>query len=290
MIGDKLRKAREAKNLSIQDMEKETSIRALYIEAIENGNYKILPGEAYLKGFIKSYANTLGLDGPMLVEEYKTEQGQSLPEDEAADDVTEEADKPAKSTAAPAAPKIKPVKSGGLAKQRNYGVVGSNRNSRGFSYKIMAGIIGFIICIGVYTFLSADEAPQPIAKPAVKTTADNKPAVSQSQAAVQTPPAAPVKTPAAVPAANNNDIDIDIKLTGRCWLQVEVDNRVVYEGTAQSGEKFSWKGNENVKITAGNAGAIEFVQNGKELGKLGSAGEVITKEFTKSATAVEQKE
>lgn len=290
MIGDKLRKAREAKNLSIQDMEKETSIRALYIEAIENGNYKILPGEAYLKGFIKSYANTLGLDGPMLVEEYKTEQGQSLPEDEAADDVTEEADKPAKSTASPAAPKIKPVKSGGLAKQRNYGVVGSNRNSRGFSYKIMAGIIGFIICIGVYTFLSADEAPQPTAKPAVKTTADNKPAVSQSQAAVQTPPAAPVKTPAAVPAANNNDIDIDIKLTGRCWLQVEVDNRVVYEGTAQSGEKFSWKGNENVKITAGNAGAIEFVQNGKELGKLGSAGEVITKEFTKSATAVEQKE
>lgn len=44
MLGDKLREAREQQNLTYKDIEKGTSIRALYIEYIENGNYDELPG------------------------------------------------------------------------------------------------------------------------------------------------------------------------------------------------------------------------------------------------------
>ena len=66
MIGDTLREARERQNLSIKDIEKGTSIRALYIEAIEKGEFDKLPGNAYTKGFIRNYANFLKLDSSKL--------------------------------------------------------------------------------------------------------------------------------------------------------------------------------------------------------------------------------
>ena len=62
MIGDLLRRERERQNLSIKDIEKATSIRALYIDAIEKGEYKTLPGEVYAKGFVRNYANYLELN------------------------------------------------------------------------------------------------------------------------------------------------------------------------------------------------------------------------------------
>lgn len=70
-IGRRLRAAREQKGLSLEVVEDETKIRRKYIEALEAGDEAELPGDAYLKGFLRTYGNYLGLDGPALVEEYK---------------------------------------------------------------------------------------------------------------------------------------------------------------------------------------------------------------------------
>ena len=59
MVGDILRSEREKQGLTIKDIENETSIRALYIDAIEKGNQKALPSEVYVKGFIRNYAEFL---------------------------------------------------------------------------------------------------------------------------------------------------------------------------------------------------------------------------------------
>ncbi len=72
-VGQILRTEREKKNLTIKDAEKGTSIRFLYLNAIEEGNYSVLPGEVYLKGFIKNYADFLGLDGQKMVNIYRQE-------------------------------------------------------------------------------------------------------------------------------------------------------------------------------------------------------------------------
>ena len=69
MLGDILRKERERQNLTVKDVERDTSIRGLYISAIENGEYDLLPGEVYLKGFIRSYAEYLKLDGAALLQQ-----------------------------------------------------------------------------------------------------------------------------------------------------------------------------------------------------------------------------
>lgn len=70
-IGRQLRAAREARGISVEQAEEETKIRRKYLEALETGTKSDLPGEVYLKGFLRTYGNYLGLDGPALVEEYK---------------------------------------------------------------------------------------------------------------------------------------------------------------------------------------------------------------------------
>lgn len=279
MIGEKLREVRESKNLSIQDMEKETSIRALYIEAIEKGDYKTLPGEAYLRGFIKSYANSLGLDGAALVEEYKLEQGQAVPETSVDEQTAEE-------TAVSEQSKVeKSVKPPVRTKLHGYGIVGNSQKSTGSVKGIVVGVfLVCLVCLGLYAaFVSEEEAP-PAVSSAVKAPETEPQSAELSRKEKSTD-----SVSVAAQAPVEPEIDIDLKLTGRCWLQVEVDDRVIYEGTAQKGEAFNWKGKQRVKITAGNAGAVEFMENGKEAGKLGREGEVVTREFVKSTSISEKK-
>lgn len=70
-IGTLLKKCREQKGLTLKDIENITKIRTKYIEAIEQDNFEVIPGEVYVKGFIRSYADSLGLDGNVLVQHYK---------------------------------------------------------------------------------------------------------------------------------------------------------------------------------------------------------------------------
>ena len=72
-IGEQLRKAREAKGLSISDIEKATKIQSRYLEAIENNDFDKLPGDFYVRAFIRQYAQIVGLDGKELLSQYQGE-------------------------------------------------------------------------------------------------------------------------------------------------------------------------------------------------------------------------
>lgn len=69
-IGNTLRSARSRRGLELQDCEHETRIRARYLGALEDERFDILPEPAYARGFLRTYATFLGLDGRVLVEEY----------------------------------------------------------------------------------------------------------------------------------------------------------------------------------------------------------------------------
>ena len=61
-LGEKLRQAREARDISISEVAEQTRISPLYIESIENDDYRPLPGGIFNKGFVKSYAKVVGVD------------------------------------------------------------------------------------------------------------------------------------------------------------------------------------------------------------------------------------
>jgi len=70
-IGASLREARMRQRIDISEVEQETKIRAKYLRALENEEWDLLPGPTYVKSFLRTYAESLGLDGRLLVEEYK---------------------------------------------------------------------------------------------------------------------------------------------------------------------------------------------------------------------------
>jgi cytoskeleton protein RodZ len=70
-IGATLREARMRQRIDISDIEAQTKIRAKYLRALENEEWDLLPGPTFVKTFLRTYAEALGLDARMLLEEYK---------------------------------------------------------------------------------------------------------------------------------------------------------------------------------------------------------------------------
>jgi cytoskeleton protein RodZ len=70
-IGDALREARMRQKIDIADVETATKIRAKYLRALENEEFGLLPGPTFVRTFLRTYAEYLGLDPHLLVEEYR---------------------------------------------------------------------------------------------------------------------------------------------------------------------------------------------------------------------------
>jgi cytoskeletal protein RodZ len=71
-IGNSLREARLRQHLDFPEIEQATKIRAKYLRALEDEQFELLPAQTYVKGFLRSYAEYLGLDGQLYVDEYNS--------------------------------------------------------------------------------------------------------------------------------------------------------------------------------------------------------------------------
>jgi cytoskeleton protein RodZ len=71
-IGESLREARTRRGLTPADVHKAIRIRERYLTALEEERWEMLPGEAYVRGFLKTYADFLGLDGNLCLDEYNS--------------------------------------------------------------------------------------------------------------------------------------------------------------------------------------------------------------------------
>jgi cytoskeletal protein RodZ len=70
-IGATLREARMRSRVDVSEIEAQTKIRAKYLRALENEEWSLLPGPTFVKSFLRTYAEALGLDGRALVEDYR---------------------------------------------------------------------------------------------------------------------------------------------------------------------------------------------------------------------------
>ncbi|HEY3069143.1 MAG TPA: RodZ domain-containing protein [Gaiellaceae bacterium] len=71
-IGNSLREARLRQGFELPRVEADTKIRAKYLRALEDERFELLPGETYVKGFLRTYAEYLGLDGQLYMDEYNS--------------------------------------------------------------------------------------------------------------------------------------------------------------------------------------------------------------------------
>ncbi|WP_409305491.1 helix-turn-helix domain-containing protein [Peribacillus sp. SCS-155] len=72
-LGNRLREEREAKGLSLEDLQEATKIQKRYLIGIEEGNYDMMPGKFYVRAFIKQYCEAVGLDSEEIFDQYKND-------------------------------------------------------------------------------------------------------------------------------------------------------------------------------------------------------------------------
>ena len=274
MLGNTLREERERQNLSVEDIEQGTSIRALYIEAIENGEYDKLPGEVYTRGFIKNYAKFLGLDGDEFSKQFTAEvHGAPSPSPVSENPVENSAEIPAETFVVETKP-VKPVKPAKPAKaeKKSSKVVGEiHGETGGSSSKLIVAAVVIIAALagGAWSFLSSDGGDV-ATKPPVQTQQQPKPENPTPVANANPAPPAPI-----------DGVKVEAKFNDRCWTLATVDGTVVLEGVVEAGENLSWEGKQNINLRFGNAGAVELTHNGQNLGIQGGVGDVVDKTFTK---------
>ena len=261
MIGDLLRAERERQNLSIKDIEKGTSIRSLYIEAIEKGEYKTLPGEVYTKGFIRNYANFLKMDADVAVKQFNEERH---PDHVAiAPEVETKQTQPAPKEV-PAAKKI-PADSPAPRQQNDFlQRVESSHHRQTF---IMGVVAVLVVLAGAYFLLGSSDEPQ-----------SEKTQSSVTQQAVHTPTKQQAEQQS-TEKEEASEVKVAVKFTGRCWISVKADGKTLFEGTVEKGEAKEWTADQRLDLTAGNAGAVTLSYNGEDQGVLGKEGEVVEKTY-----------
>lgn len=270
MVGDILRREREKQGLTIADVAKETSIRGTYLEALEKGEYDVLPGDVYAKGFIRNYSKFLNIDGDSLLQQYNSERNIEVkvqPVDKAGEP---QADRGRQAKVRELAPKER-SNSGYQPPQGKKNLFASGDDYRNRteeksgSKKFMILLAVMVVFLGGVYIAFMDEGSDPkAAKPAP---------VKQTQ--VQKEPEKPAKV--------YDGVEIVAKFKEDCWISVKADGQVIFEGMAEKGKEETWNAKENMMITAGNAGGVELTWNGQSQGLMGKAGQIAERTFTKSA-------
>ncbi len=258
-VGQQLSAAREQRGYSITDVEKGTSIRALYIQAIETGDYEVVPGEVYLKGFIRNYATFVGLDGSNMVELYKQERQPAASQEPMEAGTQTELAQEKKSDTAPS-----------LRENASF----SAQPRAGKSLGWLAGLVVAVVLVAGYWWSGTSAPPAG----GVQPSAASKPVMAGGVSNAAT-------SSAANAAGKQDGVHLQALFQADCWVDVSVDGKKIFNGTAQKGQTLRWDATKLVRLTLGNAGAVQLTFNGSPQAALGKTGEVVEYEFTPQGPA-----
>ncbi len=273
-IGPVLEKARKEKGLTLEEVEQATKIRKRYLAGLEREDYGVLPDAVYVQGFLKTYANYLGLDGEELSRELK-DQRRPRRERGIAYGVpkTSEFDRPL-------------LNPGELAKTRNRRTVsGSTILTLIVALLALAAIVGSLYYVG-RGVQTSNPNPSPSSEERAGNEADNG---SKPQADREEAPAPSAGEEAEGDKAKDNaagesqpdSLRVEVSVEGSpSWLSILADGNLAYEQIAQPGFSQTFEAQREISIKTGNAGAVGVRVNGQDLGKLGESGEVLTKNWT----------
>lgn len=268
-IGALLERKRREKGLSLKDVEHATKIRSRYLEGLEREDYESLPDAVYVRGFLKTYANFLGLDGERLSRELRDRRAPRR-------------ERQLGHQAAPPATEFEePLIPPGDLDDAERGWI-SRRTILPIALAVLVLTAGALYFIGSRSNTGPADEPQqntPVEyTPAESESAPASPQVSPENTATQalTNPVQQTTTPQA-PA---NTVRVTLRVTGSpSWLSIQTDGTNVYNQVAQPGFSQTFEG-RNVTLTTGNAGAVQVEVDGRDMGYLGGYGQSATRTYT----------
>jgi cytoskeletal protein RodZ len=280
-IGQVLEKARKEKGLTLDEVEYATKIRKRYLAGLEREDFGALPDAVYAHGFLKTYANYLGLDGEELSRELKDRR---KPRRERAFDYGT----PKKSDFD--RPLINPGELSSARRRKS--VPGTVILTYFVAFLALAAVVGTLYYVGLGVQNSGGDPaappgedaarqpdPQDVGGEAPRQGGEEPAGGGAVGPQVQEPPDA-----AGQPEPDTLSVEVRVE-DAPSWLSILADGDLAYEQIAQPGFSQSFEAQREISIRTGNAGAVGVEVNGQDLGKLGESGEVLTRAFTlKSST------
>ena len=243
-IGSKLSHERKARSVSLEAVATKTYIPLRLLNAIEAGRMDLLPEPVFVQGFIRRYADTLGLDGTALSKEFAIES--PVPIYEA------EPPKPDTETLDPA-------------------------SERPLWLYILGGAIG----LGALGLIVANLiSPKPTKPPTPKSVTNSLTPRKAPLKAAATPSSQPSASPkpSASPVATVPVVEpvaVKLNVTDESWAEIVVDGKVAFDGTLQKGTQKTWGGQKQVVISLGNAGGVLVSYNNGAAKSLGALGDIV---------------
>ena len=243
-VGEQLRSARLARNLTIEEIAAVTKIRPGFLKLLEEGQHEKLPGKFFVVSFVHQYATALGIDVDATIDALRNE----LPETE---DV--------------------PLRIEDVARSRSIGYFLGRANSRiGRAMRMHAAVAGkfalAVLLIGgsffwLFKWYSGSRTV---------VEGDPMPDAMQAQPAATLTPADVAPTPDPF----RESLNVEILATDSVWVRSLSDGTEEREVMLQAGDRQRLRGNSLVQLTFGNAGGVVLMIDGEEQGAIGPLGQV----------------
>jgi len=277
-IGRRLKARREELGLTLEQAQAETKIRRRYLEALEAGNEQVIPGEVYVKGFLRFYANFLGLDGTALVQEYKAwKEGRSSPP------VSEPTGRgPGRGESGQGGGRS-PEKEGSPLRPAKEG----RRGLLGRLFLLVFVLIALMAAGATWyvwsrSSLSSDTADLNGSDAGVpggtgqtgEQTGDSAAGGDLGSTGEGAPWALTSESATlARYVVYGTPFTVSLEVTAeKCWVRATVDGRVALERTLEAGEKTEWTARETVTLVLGRPDVVTIDVGGRSLG-LGGVGD-----------------
>ncbi|MHC5269326.1 helix-turn-helix domain-containing protein [Enterococcus sp. LJL98] len=263
LIGDYLRQARLNKNINLDELQQKTKIQKRYLEAIEKGSFDLLPGDYYVRTFIRQYATVVGVDGNRLVAIYDGES----------------------SFGAPLPKREKPVSVEG---SRVTSTV-KKKNWLDYLPTILMGLIAtmILVIVGYFTLQNKPENPMIDVASSIDvhqksetqpSTTSQETSATTTSTSEATSASSQEEKPMVMKTTHLNAQDTIVEVTeakeplkldftaldGRCWVGVMVNGAYLLQQTLEPGDKQSIalpKGTEEVAIVLGASANVDLTLN-----------------------------
>ena len=297
-IGDFFKQVRETKGLTVDEVASKTRIRTDFVKALEDGNFAKLPDQVFARGFVRSYARSLGLDEEDAIHRFiqsagafyeKQDERERLKVRQAEEERKRQANRKAVAVAIGIAILTLVIL---LSREQSSLLVRRTAQTEPpstTSKRVTTSEPGKLDVpvrpdSGVSTgkTKTTDLPPPP---PSSTTRADagrssgtaGAPAQPQVAApAVQTAGSEPALGPPSLEAPANAEepLILDLEATELSWVVIQVDGGSPQEALLRPGEKAKWKGQDQFMLTLGNAGGVKAELNGKPQKPFGPSGKV----------------
>jgi cytoskeleton protein RodZ len=262
-IGAILEKKRLEKGLSLKEVEQATKIRTRYLEGLEREDPTSLPDPVFARGFLKTYANFLGLDGEQLSREFRDHRAPRRERQPSYERLQNgEFDQPL-------------INPGGVDDAERSGISGATILTIVLAVLVLALVIGALYYVGSRSAINTSDSASEV-EPVIEQEAEDDSSREE--------PVAGSETKSGVDDDSSEDSPKTVQVTVRIvsvptGLTILTDGTVASDQFAQPGFSQTFEAERAVTISTANAGAVEVEVDGENVGRLGQLGQPLTRDF-----------